>query len=81
MRGSERDQPDHVRGLGRRHARSRLIEQQQLGLAGKRNADLELPLLAIGEIARRRPPSPARWTCAINSCARAQEHFDCGLPA
>ena len=47
------DQIDHPGGLGGRHARGWLVEQQELGFAGKRDTDLELTLFAIGKTARR----------------------------
>ncbi len=39
-----------VVGLGRAHARGRLVEAQQLRLGGERDADLEIALLAVREI-------------------------------
>ena len=39
-----------VVGLGRAHARRRLVEAQQLRLGGERDADLEIALLAVREV-------------------------------
>jgi hypothetical protein len=46
-----RDQVDHAAGLARRHARRRLVQQEEVGLAGKGDPDLELSLFAIGQVA------------------------------
>ena len=39
----------HALGFLRPHARQRLVEQQNLGIAGERHGDLELALLAVRE--------------------------------
>ena len=39
-----------VVGLGRAHARGRLVEAQELRLGGERDADLEVALLAVREV-------------------------------
>ena len=44
----------HPLGLLRRHARGRLVEEEEFGTRGQGHADLELTLLAVGERARRR---------------------------
>ena len=41
----------HGVGLRRREARGGLVEQQELGRAGQGQGDLELALLAVGEVA------------------------------
>ena len=48
-----RDAPHQLHGvvgLGRAHARRRLIEAEQLGLGGERDSDLEIALFAVREI-------------------------------
>src|SRR6476660_4763005 len=49
--GLDRDiKLDHISRFVARHARGRLIQQQDLGIGGERHADLERALLGIGEI-------------------------------
>src|SRR6185437_11656562 len=43
------EEADRLVRLGRRHARGRLVEQQHLRVAGEREAELELLLVAIAE--------------------------------
>ena len=69
--GQRPDELDHLRGLGRRHAGGGFIEQQQLGLAGERNADFKLTLLAVGEAAR----NPRAVSCEMDL-----RHQFCGAP-
>src|SRR6266446_6047849 len=47
------DHGGHRGGLGRRQAGRRLVEQQDARPRGERQDQLELPLLAVGEVARR----------------------------
>ena len=47
------DQRHGVVGLAVVHAGGRLVEQDDVGAAGDRNADLERPLLGVGQQAGR----------------------------
>ena len=42
------DEPDGLARLLGRHARRRLVEEEDLGLEGQRDAELELLLVAVG---------------------------------
>ena len=63
------------RGLLRVHAGGRLVEQQQLRLAGQRARNLQPPLVAVGQIPRRDGPlavqpdvtrvAPAPWLARL----------------
>jgi hypothetical protein len=53
------DQRDHPLGFGRRHARGRLVEQQQIGVARQRHGNFQLALLAVGQ-RMHRPVDAAR---------------------
>ena len=50
--GQAADQRDRALGFGAAHARGRLVQQDDVGAAGHRDADLERPLLGIGQKAR-----------------------------
>ena len=50
------DQRDGLARLARRHAGGRLVEQQEVGIAGERDAELELLLVAVGQL----PPAVSR---------------------
>ena len=49
--GSDVRNRHEIAPLGRRQARGRLVEQDEARRAGERERDLELPLLAIGQLA------------------------------
>ena len=46
------DQIHHADGFGGRHPRRGLVQEQQARAAGERDCDLQLPLLAVGQVAR-----------------------------
>src|SRR5207249_79190 len=46
------DQRDDGMRLGHAHARRRLVQAEEPGLRRERDADLEVPLLAVGEVGR-----------------------------
>ena len=48
-RGDAFEQRDRLVRLARRHAGGRLVEQQDLGIARQRDAELELLLVAVGQ--------------------------------
>ncbi len=48
------EQAHGLHALARAHAGERLVEQQQAGRAGEREADLQAALLAVGELRDRR---------------------------
>ena len=51
--GKRGERGENVVALLLRHAGGGLVEQQHAGLTGERQRDLEQPLLAVGERARR----------------------------
>ncbi len=66
---------DHVPELapgGGVEAGRRLVEEEQLGVADQRHADVEPPLLAAGELARPLVGFPSRPTSAIDLLDRAR---------
>src|SRR4051794_21868072 len=68
-----RDQVDHAAGLARRHARGRLVQQQEVGLAGERDPDLELALLAVGQVAGK-PRAVVAEVHAMHQLLGARDH-------
>ena len=51
--GDAADQLHGGVGLGHAHARGRLVQAQEAGFRGERDADLEVPLLAVREVHRQ----------------------------
>ena len=45
------DEVRHALALGRREARQRLVEQEHLRLGAERDAEVDQPLAAIGQLA------------------------------
>src|SRR6185437_3413077 len=65
------DDARHADALGGREPRGGLVEEKKLGPRGERELQLELALLAVGELARRaaRPPAARPDSTASDSAA------------
>ena len=53
------EEAHHALRLVEAHAGDRLVEQEQAWLRRERHRDLELPLLAVGEVRREHVRAPA----------------------